>query len=65
MFEDCWNGMWKCNLINPKQGLDISTILLSFHVQKNTTNKSQINILATHVSIVKVNLDVPHASTNL
>jgi hypothetical protein len=19
MYEDCWNGKWKCNLANPKQ----------------------------------------------
>jgi hypothetical protein len=24
LYEDCWNGKWKCNLIDPKSWLDIS-----------------------------------------
>jgi hypothetical protein len=47
-YEDCWNGMCKCNLANPKQWLDISTILLSFPTRKNTTNKNQITIATTY-----------------
>jgi len=40
--------MCKCNLANPKQWLDISTILLSFPTRKNTTNKNQITIATTY-----------------
>jgi len=47
LYEDCWNGKWKCNLADSKQWLDILIILFSFPTQKNTMNKSQINILAT------------------
>ncbi len=65
LYEDYWNGKWKCNLANPKQWFDISTILFSFPTQKNTMKKSQINILATYVSRAKVNLHVVNASTNL
>jgi len=65
LYENCYNGKWKCNLIDPKQWLNISAILLSFLVQKNTTNKSQINIHAIYVGRVKVNFNVANASTNL
>jgi hypothetical protein len=40
-------------LTNPKQWLDISAILFYFPTQKNTINKSQINIPATYASRVK------------
>jgi hypothetical protein len=65
LYEDCWNGKWKCNLTKPKQWLDISTILCSFLAQTNTTNKGQISILAAYVGRTKVNLDVGNASINL
>jgi hypothetical protein len=65
LYENCWNGKWKCNLANPEQWFDILTTLLSFLAHKNTTNKSQINILATYASKAKVNFDATNASTNL
>jgi hypothetical protein len=63
LYEACWNGKWRCNLTNLEQWLDISTMFFSFPNQKNTTNKSQINIFATYASRVKVNLDNTNAST--
>jgi hypothetical protein len=33
-----------CNLISPKQWLDILTIIFFFPAWKNTTNRSQINM---------------------
>ncbi len=63
--EDYWNGKWKCNLANLEQWLDISTILLSFHAQKNTRNKGQINILVAYAGTCKVNLNVTNALNNL
>jgi hypothetical protein len=65
LYENCWNGKWKCNLADLKQWLDILAILLSFLAQKNTTNKSQINIFATYAGKAKVNFDDTNASTNL
>jgi hypothetical protein len=65
LYEDCCNGKWKCNLTDPKQWLDISTIFFSFPARINTTNKSQINIHDIYVGRVKVNLNVANASTNL
>jgi hypothetical protein len=65
LYENCWNGKWKCNLVNAKQWLNISTILFSFLAWKNTINKSQINIPTTYVCKTKVNLDVANVSTNL
>jgi hypothetical protein len=29
-YENCWNGKWKCNLVDPEQWLDISIILFFF-----------------------------------
>jgi hypothetical protein len=55
----------ECNLVDPKKWLDISTILFSFPVQKNTTNKSQINIPTAYASRAKDKLNVADASTNL
>jgi len=26
LYEDCWNGKWKCNFVDPKQSLDILSI---------------------------------------
>jgi len=65
LYENYWNGKWKCNLADLKQWLDIATIFFLVHVWKNTTNKSQINIPITYVGKTKVNFDVGNASTNL
>jgi len=65
LYEDCWNGKWKCNLIDSQQCLDISTVLFSFPAQKNTTNKSQINIPVVYVGKAKINLDATNVSINL
>jgi hypothetical protein len=58
LYENCWNGKWKCILVDLEQWFDILTILFSFLARKNTTNKSQINTLATYASRAKINLDV-------
>jgi hypothetical protein len=65
LYEDCWNGKWKCNLVDLEKWLDISSIFFFFPIQKNTTNKSQISILTTYASRAKVNFDVVNVSTNL
>ncbi len=44
LYEDCWNGKWKCNLADLKQWFNISIVFFSFLVLKNITKKSQINI---------------------
>jgi hypothetical protein len=54
IYEDYWNGKWKCNVANPEQWVNISSILLSFPVWKNIRNKSQINIPTTYVGRVKI-----------
>ncbi len=51
LYEDCWNGKWKCNLAYQQQWLDISTNFFSFPSRK-ITNKSQISIPATYASKV-------------
>jgi hypothetical protein len=32
LYEDYWNGKWKCNFEDPEQLLDISFVLFSFLV---------------------------------
>jgi hypothetical protein len=34
LYENCWNGKWKCNLTYRKQWLDISTIFFLFPFKK-------------------------------
>jgi len=40
LYENCWNGKWKCNLANPKQWLDISTIFFCSCLEKYNKQKS-------------------------
>ncbi len=41
LYEDCWNGKWKCNFAKLEQWLDISYIYFSFPAQKiNIEQKS-------------------------
>jgi len=40
LYEDCWNGKWKCNFANLEQLLDISIVLFSFLAQKNIKQES-------------------------
>ncbi len=65
LYEDYWNGKWKCNLADPKQWFEIVPILFSFPSWKNTTNKSQITILDSCSSRMKVNLEATNATSNL
>jgi hypothetical protein len=65
LYENCWNGKWKCNLLDLKQWLHISGIIFSIPARKNATNKSQINIFATYASRAKFNFNDVNASTNL
>jgi hypothetical protein len=65
LYEDCWNGKWKCNLANPNQWLDISAIFFLFLLEKNITNKSQISIPSTYANKTKFNLDTTNALSNL
>jgi len=64
LYEDCWNGKWKCNFANLEQLLDISFVLFSFLAQKKS-NKNQITIPTACVSRAKVNLDVVNALSNV
>jgi hypothetical protein len=64
LYENCWNGKWKCNFKNLKQWFDISTIFF-FPTWKNKTNTSQIVISTTNASRFKVNFDVVNVLNNL
>jgi hypothetical protein len=45
LYEDCWNGKWKCNLANLGQCLDILAIFFSFPAWKNTIKKIKLIFL--------------------
>jgi hypothetical protein len=34
LYEDCWNGKWKCNLVDPKQWFNILIVFVSFPAQQ-------------------------------
>ncbi len=65
LYEDCWNGKWKCNLKNLEQWLKIVAILFSFPSQKNIINNNHITFLDSCYFQAKVNLEIIDASNNL
>ncbi len=65
LYEDCWNGKSKCNLVDLEQWLKIVIVLFPFLSRKNMTNKSQITIPNNYSFRVKVNLEATNASNNL
>jgi hypothetical protein len=50
--------VWKCNLVDPKQWVDISSILFSFLARNNVTFNNIILISPHHATKAKQNLDV-------
>jgi len=45
LYEDCWNGKWKCNLIDLGQFLDILTIIFFFLAWKIQQTKVKLIFL--------------------
>ncbi len=37
LYEDYWNGKWKCNLVDLEQWFNILVVIFLFLTQKNTT----------------------------
>ncbi len=58
LYQDYWVNKWKCNLIDPKQWVDISSILFSFLARNNVTVNSIIMIIANPTTKIEQNLDV-------
>ncbi len=58
LYPDCWVSKWKCNLVDPKQWVDISSVLFSFPTRNNVTINSIIMINVNHVTKAKQNFDV-------
>jgi hypothetical protein len=58
LYDDCWNGKWKCNFVILEQWLNISFVLFLFQAWKIISNKNQITILIACASRVEVNFDV-------
>ncbi len=55
LYQDYWVSKWKCNLIDPKQWVDI--ILFSFLARSNVTFNNIIMISANRATKAKQNLD--------
>ncbi len=58
LYQDYWMNKQKCNLIDPKQWVDISSIILSFLARNNVTINSIKMISANLATKAKQNLDV-------
>jgi hypothetical protein len=58
LYHNCWLSKWKCNHVDPKQRVEISSITFSFSIINNTTINSIISISVTHASKAKANFDV-------
>jgi hypothetical protein len=65
LYEDWWNGKWKCNFVDLKQWLDISFVFFLVSSLKNVSNKSHITIPSTYPRRVKIILDANNASSNM
>jgi hypothetical protein len=60
LYHNCWLSKWKCNHIDPKQWVEISSVVFSFSAISNISINSMINISATHAFKTKANLDVAY-----
>jgi hypothetical protein len=58
LYQDCWQGRWKCNLVDPMQWVDIDSIAFLFCARKNTMVNNTITISYVHVTWAKVKIDV-------
>ncbi len=58
LYQGCWEGKWKCNLVDPRQWVEIDSITFSFPVRKYTTMNNIITISDVHVSQTRANIDV-------
>jgi hypothetical protein len=58
LYQDYWVSKWKCNLVDPKQWVDISSVLFSFVARNNVTFNNIIMINANCATKAKQNLDV-------
>jgi hypothetical protein len=45
LYWDCWVNKWKCNLVDPKQWVDISFVLFSFLAKSHVTINNIIVLL--------------------
>jgi hypothetical protein len=52
-----WVSKWKCNLVDPKQWVDFSFVLISFLVESNVIINNIIMINVNHVTKAKQNFD--------
>jgi hypothetical protein len=64
LYHNCWSNKWKCNNVNSKQWVEISSITFSFSTRSNATVNSIININVTRESKVKINLDVANNNSS-
>ncbi len=58
LYQNCWEGKWKCKLVNPMQWVDIDYVVFSFPTRKNTTMNNVITISDVHASRATTNINV-------
>jgi hypothetical protein len=59
LYEDYWNGKWKCNLVDLEQWLNVLVILFLFLIRKNTTEKIKFLLLLIVLHQLKSILMLP------
>jgi hypothetical protein len=57
MYWDCWVNKCECNLVNPKQWVNISSMVFSFSTRSNVTINNITMISVIHATEAKQNLD--------
>jgi hypothetical protein len=62
LYEDYWNGKWKCNLVDLEQWFNI---LVVFFFVSYSEKYNLVLITISCVTPPKVNLDATNASSNL
>jgi len=65
LYQDCWENKWKCNLLDPKQWVDISSIIFSFLARNNVIINSIIKINVNYATKAKQNLDASNKTMNV
>jgi hypothetical protein len=57
LYHDCWLNKWKCNLVDPKQWVEISFVMFFFLARNKTIVDSIVSISATYAFKAKTNID--------
>jgi threonine/homoserine/homoserine lactone efflux protein len=65
MYWDCWVNKCKCNLVNPKQWVNILSMVFSFSTKSNVIINNITMISVIHVTKAKQNLDATNETISM